>query len=687
MLLHAAPKGAVNVLLSSGADEKRSGLVVHCPVCLQPGRGERRCRECGFLLIGDPVLGAATEEDHQSAAAELAAAAHAWDLGAARRTLSDPAEQEEIAGLLRPAPADIPHPADGPSPVVTPAPAVAAGLHALADLLHRLTTNELPEVLFVEFGTQGAAVVRAYADAAGLPHARPYAEAPWTELLPGLGPTEALRRFQLAGGIGTVEPVDRLDFDQAVCDWLHAVMPSACEGTGARTTALVLLRGVIGWTLLDRAAAVLHDLCAASTESAPAPALGSGTASATAARVRQLLRGAPLREPHTLLLARAGTGMADHVPVELTHHVLFEAGLRLDPGETRTTSVVVHGGPPVLPPGGGAAPSETLTVVLPLLAGHYRSGDHRPPILGLPRAELPVFGSAHLTFVLHGPGEIEVCTDGGHLLGEAPDGPEPNLLALLGRMPRRLLRPRPVELICAVEMSGTDRAEVAERVGFTSDLIRAVERHRRAGGGPRVAVIGYYDHPPRNERQRERKIVRHMQQPAPPGPALRHLRELTVEVRPRRTLTSALEDALKSAARMVAGQPTVPVNRVLLVVGGRPPAPSRQEGLVPGCPNAVDWREQLRILRHRGVRVGVRAEPFTAPAAPGVPSGDRLRRYLSEAWNDLTGTDRLLLRPGTDSAEQAALALTAEQSHDTDSSPLAFAAPLLSPRPSDPPRS
>ncbi|MEU9573189.1 hypothetical protein AB0D62_25630 [Streptomyces massasporeus] len=664
------------MLLSSGADEKRSGLVVPCPVCLHPGHGERHCGACGFLLTGEPVLGVATEEDHRSAEAELAAAAHAWDLDAARRALSDPAERAEIAGLLRPAPSDIPHPADPPGPVTTPAPEAGAEPHTLADLLHRLTTGELPELLFAEFGTQRAAVVRAHTDAAGLPQVRPHAETPWTALVPGFSPAQALRRFQLAGGIGTAGAVDRLGFDRAVRDWLRAVVPSAYGGTGIHTSALVLLRGGIGWTLLDRAAAVLRDCCPASTESAAAPAPGSGTVAATTAWVRRVLRGAPLREPHTLLLARAGTGRGDQVPVEITHHVLFEAGLRLAPGETRTASVTVHGGPPVPSPGGGTMPSETLSVVLPLLAGHYRPADHRPPILGLPRAELPVFGSAHLTFVLHGPGEIEVRTAGGHLLGGAPDGPGPDLLALLGRMPRYLPRPRPVELICAVEMSGTDRAEVAERVGFTSDLIHAAERHGRAGGGLRVAVIGYYDHAPRNEHQPGRNVIRYVR-PGPSGPALRHLRELPLEVRPRHTLTSALEDALKTAAGMAGGQPTAPVDRVLLVVGRRPPAPPRQEGLVPGCPRAVDWREQLRNLRRRGVRVGVRAEPFTAPVVPGVPSGDRLRRYLSEAWHDLTGTDRLILRPGTDSAERMALALTAEQSHDTAGSPLAFAAPLL----------
>ncbi|MEV0695102.1 hypothetical protein [Streptomyces sp. NPDC050388] len=678
------------MLLSSGADEKRSGLVVPCPVCLHPGRGERRCRACGFLINGDPVLGAATEEDHRSAAAELAAAAHAWDLDAARRTLSDPAERGEIAGLLRLAPSGIPQPADRPGPVAPPTPKVAAEPHALADLLHRLTTGEVPEVLFVEFGTQRATVVRAGADAAGLPHARSQAEASWTDVVPGLAPAGALRRFQLGGGVGTVEPVDRLRFDQAVRDWLHTVVPHACAGTGPRPPAVVLLRGNPGWTLLDRAAAVLHESCAVSAESPPEAAPGSGTASATTARVRRLLRGAPLRQPHTLLLARAGTRAGNHVRVELHHHVLFEAGLRLAPGETRTASVTVYGGPPVLPrrpaAGGPAGPSETLPVVLPLLAGHYRPEDRRPPLIRMPGAELPVLGSARLTFVLHGPGEIEVHTEDGRILAEAPDGHAPSPYAVIHRVPQHLWLPGPLELICAVEMSGTDRAEVAERVGFTRDLIRAAERYAGAGGGLRIAVIGYYDHDPRNKHQPDRKFIRSVQ-PGPPGRALRQLRELPLEELPRDTLTSSLEDALRVAARMTDGQPPKSVDRALLVVGGRPPALPKQAGLVPGCPGGVDWREQLWTLRHRGVRVGVRAEPFAAPTTPGVPSGGRLRHYLSRAWQELAVTDSLHFRPGVDSAERVALSLAAEQTRDTDGSPLAFAAPLLPPRQSDPSRS
>ncbi|MEV6422042.1 hypothetical protein [Streptomyces sp. NPDC051662] len=675
-----------------------------CPACLHPDQGERHCRSCGFLLGGDPVLGAPTEEDHRAAAAELAAAAYAWDLDAARRALGDPAERAEIAGLLRPAPAGIPHPgpAGTPSPVGTPGtpgPSVASDPPALAELLRGLTAGEPAEVLFVEFGTQRAAVVRAFADASGLPRTRPHAETPWTELVPGLGPGDATRRFQLAGGVGTVEPVDRLDFDRAVRGWLHAVVPGACggTGTGVRTGAVVLLRGGTGWTLLDRAAAVLREACATGAESAPDPAPGPGTASTVTARVRRLLRGVPLREPHTLLLARAGAGAGDHVPVELHHRVLFEAGLRLAPGETRTASVTVYGGPPVLrrppeagaPAGGSAAPSETVPVVLPLLAGHYRPEDRHPALLGLPRTEVPALGSAHLTFVLRGPGEIEVRADGGDTLAEAPAERGQSLHAMVHHVPRFLPRPRPLELICAVEMSGADRSEVAERVGFTSDLIRAAERHSGAGGGLQVAVIGYYHHAPRNEHQQDRDLITYVR-PGPPDRAQRQLRELPQEIRPRDTLTSSLEDALRTAAKMAAGQRADRVDRVdrvLLVVGSRPPALPAQDGLVPGCPRAVDWREQLETLRHRGVRVGVRAEPFAAPATSGVPSGDRLRRYLARTWQDLTSTDRLLFRPGTDSAERAALAFTAEREHDTDGCPLAFAAPPLPPRPSDLPRS
>ncbi|MGW6599625.1 hypothetical protein [Streptomyces sp. NPDC055036] len=704
------------MLLSPGADEIRSGPAVCCPACLHPERGERHCRLCGFPLGGDPVLGAATEEDHRAAAAELAAAAHTWDLDAARRALGDPAERAEIAGLLRPAPAGIPHvspegpgpagtpgtpgPVGTPGPPGTPGPSVATEPPALTDLLRGLTTGAPAEVLFVEFGTQRASVVRAFADTAGLPHARPHAETPWTELVPGLGPGDAPRRFRLAGGVGTVEPVDRLAFDRAVRDWLHAVVPGACERTSTGTSAVVLLRGGTGWTLLDRAAAVLRETCATSAESAPDPAPGPGTASTATARVRRLLRGVPLREPHTLLLARAGTGAGDHVPVELHHHILFEAGLRLAPGETRTASVTVYGGLPIptrppeagAPAGGSTAPSETVPVVLPLLAGHYRREDRHPALLGLPRTELPALGSAHLTFVLRGPGEIEVHASAGDTLAEAPAARRQSLHTVVHGVPRFLPRPRPLELICAVEMSGADRSEVAERVGFTSDLIRAAERHSGAGGGLRVAVIGYYHHAPRNEHQQDRDLITYVR-PGPSERAQRQLRELPPEIRPRDTLTSSLEDALRTAAKMAAGQRAERVeqvdrvDRVLLVVGSRPPALPAQDGLVPGCPRAVDWREQLGTLRHRGVRVGVRAEPFAAPATPGVPSGDRLRRYLARTWQDLTGADRLLFRPGTDSAERAALALTAGEERDTGGCPLAFAGPPLPPRPSDLPRS
>ncbi|MER8072667.1 hypothetical protein ABTZ59_30735 [Streptomyces sp. NPDC094034] len=711
-LLRAALRGrAAKMPLSPGADEIRSGPAVCCPACLHPERGERHCPVCGFPLGGDPVLGAATEEDHRAAAAELAAAAHTWDLAAARRALSDPApraEIAEIAGLLRPAPAGIPHvspegtpgtpgPVGTPAPSGTPDPAVATEPAALTDLLRGLTTGAPAELLFVQFGTQRAAVVRAFADTAGLPHARPHAETSWTELVPGLGPGDGARRFQLAGGVGTVEPVDRPAFDRAVRDWLHAVVPGACERTGTRTSVVVLLRGGTGWTLLDRAAAVLRETCATSAESAPDPTPGPGTASTATARVRRLLRGVPLREPHTLLLARAGTGAGDHVPVELHHHILFEAGLRLAPGETRTASVTVYGGPPTpprapeagVPPGGSTAPSGTVPVVLPLLAGRYRPEDRHPALLGLPRTELPALGSAHLTFVLRGPGEIEVRADAGDTLAEARAERRQSLHAVVHGVPRFLPRPRPLELICAVEMSGADRSEVAERVGFTSDLIRAAERHSGAGGGLRVAVIGYYHHAPRNEHQRDRDLITYVR-PGPPDRAQRQLRELSPEIRPRDTLTSSLEDALGTAAKLAAGpraERAERVDRVLLVVGSRPPALPAQDGLVPGCPRAVDWREQLGTLRHRGVRVGVRAEPFAAPATPGVPSGDRLRRYLARTWQDLTGTDRLLFRPGTDSAERAALAFTAGQERDSDGCPLAFAAPPLPPRPSDLPRS
>jgi hypothetical protein len=58
-----------------------------------------------------------------------------------------------------------------------------------------------------------------------------------------------------------------------------------------------------------------------------------------------------------------------------------------------------------------------------------------------------------------------------------------------------------------------------------------------------------------------------------------------------------VEDAL----RAVRGWRPAPVGRRLIVVGGRPPHPSRNAS-VPRCPNGLDWRAELVRLQEADVR-------------------------------------------------------------------------------------
>ncbi|WP_194293029.1 hypothetical protein [Streptomyces smaragdinus] len=627
-----------------------------CPVCLHPGRGEARCPACTFRLAGDPVLGAPTGADRAALAAEFDAAAYAWDSAAARRARGGPRDDAAIAAVVRgrgPAPGgpDGPEPLDGESP-------------GLGELLRKLVAGELREVLFVELGVRRIAAVRARAGAAGLPRAESHAEALWTDLVPALDPDGAVCRFQLAGGVGTAKPVDRPEFDEAVRHWLRTALPGACRRPGSAPVALLL--GGARWVLLDRAADVVRETCSVGVETRAAPPAAGESA---AARARAVLRTAPLRAPHTLLLAGAGPAADSHVPVTLEHRVLFEAGLRLSPGETRTVTVTVHGGPPA-----AADPAGPLPVVLPLLAGRYGPGQPGAALIGLAHTELPALGSRELTFVLRGPGEIEVYA-GGSALPTAPGVRDADLDELTRRVPTRLRRPKPLELICAVEMSGPDAAEIAERVRFTDELIRTLEERPGAGGGVRVGVIGYYHHDPRNAHQPVRRHTLSMA-PAAPRLARRYLRRLRQEIRPREGLTSSLEDALHNATVLTAQGPGRPVGRVLLLIGRRPPAPPVQQGLMPACPRGLDWREQLRVLHRRDVRVAVRADP-PAPEAGGTAGRAQVHQYISRSWHELTGGDRHRFLPGTDSAEHVALALAAEPARGPDAGPLAFTAPPL----------
>ncbi|OIJ66380.1 hypothetical protein WN71_018690 [Streptomyces mangrovisoli] len=599
-------------------------------------------------MYGDPALGEATEQDHEDARAALDAAAHIWDLDAARRARPPGAPGEGPDGygsLLRGGP--LPHPEhataaapDGPAPEPPADPA------EWARVLGELIAGRIPALLVVEFAADNASVVHTRADANGIPARAKESTAEWRTIVPELHPEDDIRRFQLAGGIGSPDPVDREQFDRSVARWLSAALTVTPDDT------VVLVCSRPGWTLLDRAAEVLR-----SRHRVPVVLHRAPSAERPGERARGLLRSAPLLTDHVLLLARVDPGTGR---VRLDERVLFRAGTVVPRPDGIAVRVAVHGG---VTDNGSAA--------LPLVARARDTGLDDATVLALHGLELPAHGTAWVTYVLRGPGEIEALgADGTPLPRRA--APATDMAALTARVSGRVVPPPPLDLVCAVEMAGATEEETAERVAFLRELIGHLTERRQQ---LRVGALGYYDHVSRNRYARAADIVVSVS----PAAADRTLAAVARwRPAPRvRDSAAALEDALQAAVPMTAGRPRRGgPQKVLLVLGRRPPGLPGQVGLIPACTYGIDWRVQVGRLRAQGVRVVARADPPTTP-----PSGDRtglaLQRHTDESWRELAAGGSF--RPGTDSARDVARALAPPWRMEGPSCPLAFAEPLTPP--------
>ncbi|MFE3760755.1 hypothetical protein ACFXPI_03175 [Streptomyces sp. NPDC059104] len=687
-------------------------------------------------MRGDPVLGDLTEEAGRRAADALAAAGHGWDVraaalcgsvapgaGAGTRAGAEtgpgkPAGgiSERLAAVVR---GGLPEAGPGASGALreqSAGPWEEVSVRRPAqwlEILDDLIFGRVGELLFVEFDPDRVNLIKAYLDESGIPRQKDAGTVDWEHLAPALDPHPEIRRFQLAGGIGEMSPVDRRDFDAAVLRRLTASLPPP------RDRSTVLLVGHPGWTLLDRAVATLRRSrpLRAELHRRDGPAYGTTTVDA----VRGVLRTAPLPVDHCLLLASADrrTGA-----VHVHRHVLFPAGVRLRPGADATATVTVHGG--VI---------GNTSVLLPVLAGPPAGRDTAPTVLGVGRTALGALEQASLTFVLRGPGEVALAGTGdgppAPREGEGPpapregggaqeppspngaapspttpddsdpnltalddpdpnltaldgparkrtalDGPDLNLTALVTGLPRRIVRPPRLEVFCTVELSGADAAETEERLAFVRDLIGSLARHRGAGSALRVGAVGHYDHAIHENGYAPRRIL--LMPPVPAGPAAAALTALDAwePARRRQDTVSSLEDALRTLVPLATAPPhgDEAVRRVALIVARRPPAPPRQHGMVPSCPLGTDWRAEADRLRAAGVRVMTRADPRTGQRPP-----DRARaaveRYAATAWAELSRDGSF--RPGADTAADVAEALGPTWQWEGPPCPLAFASPLL----------
>ncbi|TGB17712.1 hypothetical protein E4099_03115 [Streptomyces palmae] len=631
-----------------------------CPVCGNPEQGTEFCAVCAWLLHDDPVLGDLTEEDVRRAASALRAAEHAWDVRAAALAVRgadvrDGGGGGPVADVLRGGP---PRPGEKvPSPPEdSPGNMPEAGAAGCRDILDELLGRHVEELLFIEFTPEGVQVIKVSVGEGGIPRHTDGGSTEWRSLAPALDAREDIRRFQLAGGIGTLPPVGRTEFDATVRRWLRAYIPPS------RERSLVLLTPRGGWVLLERAAAIVRGAYPLRAELRRGHAVAADGPTPDA--VGEVLRTAPLLADHTLLLARADrlTGA-----VRPHSHVLFPAGSRLAPGETATAEVVVHGG--VGPP----AP-----LLLPVLAGAPAADGTGAVPLAVHQVTVGPLEQARLRFVLRGPGEVDLVAPAAGAPGTQGRRSAVDVPGLVRRLPRRVIRPPRLELLCTVELSGAQQAETEERLAFVRDLITALARQDGSGAAFRAGAVGHYDHAVHENLYTSRRTL--LQAPVPAGPPHTTLAALAGWRPAQRTqdMASSLEDALKALVQLVTGAAGATgaedVRRVVLIVARRPPGLPEQRGIVPACPLGVDWQPALDRLRAAGVQVMTRADPVTGPLPYDHP-GAAARRYADAAWAALSADGAF--RPGTDSAADVARALAPPWRLEGPDCRLAFAAPLI----------
>jgi hypothetical protein len=643
-----------------------SGVDQVCPVCRTPEQDGEFCAVCQWRLYDDPVLGELTEQDVQRARSALQAAGHAWD---ARAVALSAAGSEDrggpgdgrLAAVIRGGP---PRPGEK---VPTGPPELSgnwsdSGSAEYEKILEDLLGHRIGELLFIEFTPDRVSVIKVTVGGGGIPRQVDAGSTNWRSMAPVLDSGPEIRRFQLAGGIGTLPPVSRTEFDTTVLHWLKAYIPPSYE------RSIVLLKPRDGWVLLERAAATVRTAYALRAELARGreiPAEGT-----TPEAVREVLRTAPLLADHTLLLAQADplTGA-----VRTHSHVLFPSGTRLGPGETASAQVTVYGGV------GDPAP-----LLLPVLAGTPAADGTGTEPLSVHRVTVRPLEQVRLTFVLCGPGEVGLVAPGTGSMDEPAGADEAkapkeraalDVPALITGLPRRIIRPPRLELFVTVELSGASEGETQERLTFVRELLTVLARHDGSGSVLRTGAVGHYDHVIHENAYTSRRTLLMPPVPAGPAPTALHAMAAWRPERREQDLASSLEDALKAVVPLATGaRGGEPVRRVVLIVARRPPGLPQQHGIVPTCPLGADWQAELSRLRSAGVRVMTRADPAVGPPAQDQP-GIAARGYADAAWALLSADGSF--RPGDDSAADVAEALTPPWRLDGPPCSLALATPLL----------
>ncbi|MFI1167555.1 hypothetical protein ACH4UM_29130 [Streptomyces sp. NPDC020801] len=544
------------------------------------------------LLAGGPTArGAETGGEHPAepappdhrdvarllAAAGSPAAPHAW------RPAWDDVLAQERAGLSR------------------------AGL---GWVLTRFASGMFPALDILETGCERLRLSRLLHTAAG-PEVIRLAEASWTELAPASGALpqdRGGRLFLLAGGR-----------DQAGGGLGSALRKSlgAFVRAAGRDAAgpLVLAVRAAGWQPVEQAAEAVRGesgalLCLRLSAHWPMTP-------------DDLTAGLPLRTTVWLAAAHVDGGSGT---VGLVRRPLFPAGSRAD--DRTAAGPVVH--VPVTAPPQGATTGESVAAVV--LAGLDEPAS-RWRSLRIDRLELPPGSRTTLCYALRGLGRVELRHDGPHEPETSP------WTALASGTPRQLSRPRPVDLVVAVEVAGPQAdggTAVEERLQEAAAVVTAVQDAVGVEETLRVGLIGYRDHDPLDRPGDRGPVVRRLGMSAAPDAAL-----ALASWRPR-PLRHDFATGLEHVPReLSAWRPLwrADSHRVLLVVGSRPPHPRarpprvlRRGAAVRICPDRLDWQAELDAVRHYdGVAcVAVVDEPAWMDDLQGEP---HLAHWADHAWH------------------------------------------------------
>lgn len=489
--------------------------------------------------------------------------------------------------------------------------------------LTSLAGGRFPALDVLEIGCERLRLSRVAYDGDGRgPATRPLADSAWGEFTHGgrhaaspEPPAERLRRlFLLAGGTGPA--------DADVADPLGRALHTFVRATPLGAVPLLVVVRAAGWRPVEQAAGTL---CPEAV-----PVLRLRLPAHWPEGPGDLIDALPLR--HAIWLAAADIDGTSGT-VGLVRRPLFPAGSRTGDQAGGEPGNVVR--VPVAAPPDGATTGESSAVVVS--AGPGEPAARWRPVRA-DRLELPPGSRAALHYRLCGPDRVDLAFEGHH-------EPETTPWTVLAQTtPRRLSRPRTVDLVLAVEVAGPQTgggAAVEERLQEAAAVVAAV-RHAVGGGDTlRVGLIGYRDHAPLDRPYDSDPIVHRL------GMAAAQTAERALAGWHHSTLRHDFATGLEHvphelAARRHLWRPDS--HRVLLVIGSRPPHPRaappqvlRRSAAVRICPDRIEWESVLDDVRHYdGVScVAVVDEPAWMDRLEGEP---HLARWADRAW-DLFGAD------------------------------------------------